>query len=238
MIAETSSSGPWEPLNTRTACKIAPLLSLPAALLLFSSAAFAQAADPKPAKPAVPHDTHEGVTLTADPYADLERTKAKFGKNNPYEAGILALDVTLRNDNPYPIRVNVETIQLEVRMPSSGRQDISWLSAVETADLIAHPKGLTGPSSRRLPGGIPLPNHDKKTDKIADELRPMSLDADIIAPGSAIHGFLFFNLGHQMALAKTSSLYVPDVVTLPENKTLLFFEVALAPPPPAEPAQQ
>lgn len=211
-------------MNTR-------LCLLPLALVLPCSAAFAQSsASAQPAASlALPHDTHEGVTLTADAYPDLARNKEKFGKNNPYEAGILAIDVSLHNDNPTPIRVNVDTIQLEVHLPNSGRQDISWLTAVETADLIAHPKGLSGPSSRRLPGGIPLPAHDKKTDKIADELRPLTLDADIIPPNGTIHGFLFFNLGHQMRLAKTASLYVPDVVTLPASKALLFFEVALAP---------
>lgn len=204
------------------------------ALVLACFTASAQgSADSQPtAKPALPRDTHEGVTLSADAYSDLARAKERFGKNNPYEAGVLAVDVVLHNDNPTPIRVNVDTIQLEVRLRNSGRQDISWLTAVETADLIAHPKGLSGPTSRRLPGGIPLPSRDRKTDKIADELRPLSLDADIIPPNGAIHGFLFFNLGHQMGLAKTSSLYMPDVVTLPDNKPLLFFEVALASPEP------
>jgi len=213
---------------------LATTISAIALLLLSSSAAFAQTpsatSDARAVVPPLPRDQHEGVTISADPYADLARNKERFGKNNPYEAGVFAVDVTLRNDNPQPVRVNVDTIQLEVRLPNSGRQDISWLTAIEVADLIAHPKGLSGPSSRRLPGGIPLPNRDKKTDKIADELRPLALDADIIAPNSSIHGFLFFNLGRQMFLARNASLYVPDVVTLPANKALLFFEIFLGPP--------
>jgi len=181
------------------------------------------------ARPALPHDQHEGITVSADPYTDEARAKAKFGKSDPFEAGVLALDVFLKNDTPQPVHLNMDTIQLEVHLPNSGRQDIAWLSAIEVADLIAHPKGPLGPGPRRLPGGIPLPSHDKKTEKVAAELRPFALDADIIPPNSTIHGFLFFNLAHQMSLAKGASLYVPDLATLPANQPLLFFEVFLTP---------
>jgi hypothetical protein len=223
------SRGLQQPTMTR-------LSLLAIALWLSCTAGFAQG-NPSPRAPAndLAHDQHEGVTVSADPYADAARAKEKFGKNNPYEAGVLALDVFLHNDNPQPVHVNVDTVQLEIHLPASGRQDIAWLSAIEVADLIAHPKGPSGPGSRRLPGGIPLPSHDKKTEKIADELRPLTLDSDIIPPNATIHGFLFFNLGHQMSLAKNASLYVPDVTLLPANKTLLFFEVFLGPPEAKQP---
>jgi hypothetical protein len=205
-----------------------PLSLVVGLLLCCCPIAFAQSAPaPHPDPKQLPHDQHEGITVSADPYTDGPRTKEKFGKADPYEAGVLALEVFLRNDTPQPARINVDTIQLEVHLPSSGRQDIAWLSAIEVADLIAHPKGPAGPGPRRLPGGIPLPSHDKKTEKIADDLRPFTLDADIIPPNGTIHGFLFFNLAHQMGLAKGASLYVPDVATLPDNKPLLFFEVFL-----------
>src|SRR5713101_934362 len=43
-------------------------------------------------------DVHQGMLIAADPYTDEARSKAKFGKKNPVDSGILALEVYLRND--------------------------------------------------------------------------------------------------------------------------------------------
>jgi hypothetical protein len=201
-------------------------------LLLSSASVFAQTGAPRPAPAAKPlhHDSHDGMTVSADPYIDAARVKDKFGKADPLEAGVLPLEVFLHNESNQALRIKLDTVQLEVRVHDSGRQDIDWLTPLEVADLIAHPHGPTGPQARRLPGGIPLPNRDKKTDKLADILRPFALDVSILPPQSTIHGFLFFNLAHHMSLAETSSLYVPDVVILPANRPLIFFEVPLGSP--------
>jgi len=207
-----------------------PTLHLALLVLLASASSFAQTASPPPAtptKPALPRDSHDGVTISADPYVDAARGKDKFGKANPFEAGILALEVFLRNDRPHALRINLETIQLEIHFHESGRQDIDWLTPIEVADLIAHPRGVPNAQTRRLPGGIPLPNRDKKTGKIAEMLRPFALDADILPPLSTIHGFLFFNLAHRMSLENGATLYVPDIVDIGKNQPLIFFEVAL-----------
>ena len=42
-----------------------------------------------------------------------------------------------------------------------------------------------------------------------------------------IHGFVFFDLGDEMSLAETASVYVPDVTIVPSQKALMFFEVAV-----------
>ena len=51
--------------------------------------------------------------------------------------------------------------------------------------------------------------------------------ADVVPPMGKVHGFLFFNLGHNMALAEAASLYVPSATVIPSNKALMFFEVSL-----------
>src|ERR1700722_16327624 len=79
--------------------------------------------------PAIAHDTHEGMTVMADPYADRARAKEKFGKANPVDVGILPVEVFLRNETHHPIRVNLNTIQLEIHFPNGGRQDIGSLTA-------------------------------------------------------------------------------------------------------------
>jgi hypothetical protein len=178
---------------------------------------------------ALPHDNHDGLTILADPYVEKARGKDKFGKANPLEVGVLPVEVFLRNETDQPIQVNINTIQLEVHLRSGKRQDIDWLSPEDVAGLIAHPGGAA-PSQPRRVAGIPLPSGDKKADKLAEILRPMTLDSDTVAPLGSLHGFLYFDVNHDPSLASTSVLYVPDVVVIPTKKTLMFFEVPLSKP--------
>lgn len=179
-------------------------------------------------QPALAHDRHDGLDVSADPYTDGERAKKKFGKADPIPAGILPVEVFLRNELDDPIKIDLSTIQLEVRPPEGQRQDIDSLPPVDVARLIAHPEGAGAGSGRRFPQ-IGLPNFgDKKTDSMADILRPLSLDADVVPPASTIHGFLYFDMNHQISLARNASLYIPDAMLIPSNKALMFFEVSLA----------
>jgi hypothetical protein len=205
-----------------------------AGLLLSVCAAFAQAPTAKRTPdgspgPSVARDTHEGMTVLADPYSDRARAKEKFGKANPVEVGILPVEVFLRNESDHPIRVNLDTIQLEVHFQNGGQQDIESLSPADAAYLIAHPKGPTGPKPSRVPS-LPLPGGDKKAAQMEEILSPLALDGEIVAPGTTVHGFLFFDLASDMSLADTSVLYVPDAKVIPGNKPLMFFEVSLAKP--------
>jgi hypothetical protein len=171
-------------------------------------------------------DRHDGLSISVDPYSEPGRAKEKFGKANPLTVGILPIEVTMRNDTDRPIHVDLSTIQLEVHFSDDRHQEIDWLPAQQVASQVAHPKGPSAPSARRFPIGISS-GGDSKTDKLADILRPLSLDADIVPPKGKIHGFLFFDLNHDMSLVETASLYVPDVATVPPTKPMMFFEVPL-----------
>ena len=179
--------------------------------------------------PSIAHDTHEGMTVTADPYGDRARAKEKFGKANPVDVGILPVEVFLRNETDHPIRVNINTIQLEIHFQNGGRQDIGSLTPAEAAYSIAHPHGPTGPKTSRLPG-IPSSGGDKKSSQMEAILSPLALDGDIVAPMATVHGFLFFDLDRDMSLANAAVLYIPDAAVIPGNKSLMFFEVPLAKP--------
>ena len=167
------------------------------------------------------------MSVSAEPYSDAERAKEKFGKANPVPAGILPVEGFLESEADQPIRIDISTIQLEVRPHDGARQDIDWLTAVDVAAAIAHPEGPAAPKARRFPVGIPMSGNDKRAEKLADILQPLSLDADVVPPKGAIHGFLFFNLSHNMSLAGTASLYLPDATVIPSSKALMFFEVSL-----------
>ncbi len=167
------------------------------------------------------------MSLSVDPYSDMARAKEKFGKANPLLAGILPVEVILHNETTQAIRINLSTVQLEVHIRDE-RQDVDWLTPVEVASAIVHPDGPPPPKQRRVPVvGIPLPGKDKKVEKLADTLRPLTLDSDVIPPLATIHGFLYFNLSHELSLVPDSSFYLPDAVFLPSNKPLIFFEIPL-----------
>jgi hypothetical protein len=206
-----------------------------AALLLIGTSAFGQSdassgKAPSPAAAAAAaarEDRHEGLSIVADPYTDAPRAKEKFGKANPLAVGILPIEVFIHNESTQPIRVDLTTVQLEVRMRSGPRQDIDWLTAAEVAKAIAHPGGARDPQRRRLPVPVPMPSKDKNAQKLAEILSPLALDADVIAPKSSVHGFLYFDVNHDVSVVSKSSLYVPDVVVVPTNKVMMFFDVPL-----------
>ena len=209
-------------------------LSLVAVVLLACGGVSAQtnSGPDTPARPAanspasLPQDRHEGLTVSADSYTESGRAKDKFGKANPVQVGILPVEVFLTNETTKPIRIDMSTIQLEVYFQNGRHQDVDWLAPEEVAMAIAHPGGPPAPRSRRFPIGIPT-GADKKADKLAEILRPLSLDVDIVPPLGTIRGFLFFDLNHDMSLAEGARLYLPDVTSVPTKKPLMFFEVAL-----------
>jgi hypothetical protein len=228
-----TTSGGAEASHSRMTRSLLTFFAMTLALLLCASAAaFAQnnpaatkgkQATPDPAL-ALAHDHHDGLTVLADPYTDKARGKEKFGKANPLDAGILPVEIFLRNETNEPIHVDINTIQLEVQLRRGGKQEIDWLPPEDVAGLVAHPGGVT-PSKRPKLAGIPLPSGDKKTDKLAEILRPLTLDADVVPPMGALHGFLYFNVNYEMALADTAVLYVPDASVIASKKALMFYEV-------------
>jgi hypothetical protein len=209
------------------------LIAIAAAILLAGACVQLRANPPGQAAAhqadgSLPHDRHEGLSVSADAYSDPARAKDKFGKSaDPLPLGILPVEVFLRNETSEPIHVDLSTIQLNVH-PHNGAQDddIDAMSLHDVAAAVAHPKGPSAPESRRFPLGIGS-STDKKADKVAEVLEPLALDSDIVPPMGMVHGFVFFDLGNDLSLADTASVYVPDVTIVPSQKALMFFEVPI-----------
>jgi hypothetical protein len=204
---------------------------LAAALFALAPAAFAQSG-PETA-PSLPQDSHEGLTVSADAYTNSARAKEKLGKGNSVPVGILPVEVFFKNATNIPVKLDMDTIQLEVRS-GSHHQDIDWLDPEEVANAVAHPNGPSNPHTRRLPLGVNIPKDDKR-DKILEGLKPLILDSDIIPPNGTVHGFLFFDVGRgDMPSRSDCSIYVPDLTMATTNKPLMFFEVMLGKPATAQ----
>jgi len=59
-------------------------------------------------------ESHEGVTISAQPWTDAANYKAKFPKKSPLAAGIVAIDTIIRNDSDDSMKVDLEQIRLNV----------------------------------------------------------------------------------------------------------------------------
>jgi len=174
----------------------------------------------------LPHDAHEGITVSADAYTVAARAKDKFGKANPLPVGILPIEVFFTNSTNLPVKLDLSTIQLEVHPPTGSRQSLDWLEPVQVATSVAHPHGPPAPKTRRFPVG-PSVAKDAKRDKLLELLKPLALNSEIVPPMGGIHGFLFFDVSGNIPGPGEASLYIPDLSVVTTRAPLMFFEVAL-----------
>jgi hypothetical protein len=207
------------------------LRTILAIAMLFPISAMGQSA---PADPMAlrTRDAHQDLTIVADPYLRASRySKDVFGKNSFYAAGIVAVDVYFRNDNNVPIRLNPQTIQLVISQPGLDRQRLGPLSPEDVADRTL----LTANSNIRAPRRpFPFPSsssgsgHSKDWVEMTTTLHSVALGTDILPPHATTHGFLFFDLNHDVDAIHNSHLYIPDLAFMTDNKALFFFEIDLA----------
>lgn len=209
------------------------LLAILTIVMLFPQGALGQSAPPDaislPAR-----DSHQDLTISADPYLRAERYKKEvFGKDSIYAAGIIAIDVYFKNDNNVPIRLNPETIQLVISQPGLDRQRLGPLSPEEVADRTL----LTANSNIRVHRPFPFPGsssgsgHSKDWTEMTTTLRSVALGTDVLPPHATTHGFLFFDLNHDFNAIHNTHLYIPDLAFMTGNKALFFFEIDLAAAP-------
>lgn len=175
-------------------------------------------------------ESHEGMTISARPWTNPALYKERFHKKSPYAAGIVAVQVTFRNDSDDSLKVNLERIRMNITLSDDNRQALDPLTSEQSADLILKPGAKNiGRSRFPIPIGGPKVGHDKKWVEVEQELRQAGVTASIVAPHSSVQGLLYFDLQGQIDLLNSSRLYIPDVVALEQNRELLYFEIDLSP---------
>jgi len=199
-------------------------------VMLFPLGALGQSAPPDPMSlPA--RDSHQDLTIAADPYLRAERYKKEvFGKDSFYAAGIIAIDVYFKNDNNLPIRLNPATIQLVISQPGMDRQRLGPLSPEEVADrtLLTANSNIRAHRPFPFPGSSSSSGHSKDWVEMTTILRSVALGTDVLPPHATTHGFLFFDLNHDFGAIHNTHLYIPDLAFMTDNKALFFFEIDLA----------
>jgi hypothetical protein len=176
------------------------------------------------------HDSHQGVLVAADPYTSADRYKDKFGKHSPYEGGILAIELFVRNDNDLPVRINLKTMQLVVTAPGQARQRLDPLSPEEVADRVLA-KPVKDPTPRfPVPRvGPPPSKHDKNWEEFAGNVRSAALGTDLLPPHATTLGLVYFDIDRHYDWISSARLEIPDLSFMNDPKPLFFFEIDLAP---------
>ena len=176
-------------------------------------------------------DAHQDVVIAVDTYHTEALAKEKFGKKNPYDAGILAVEVVMRNDNDRAVKVDLDTIRLLLAAPGQQRQRLVPLALEDVLNKVLYKGGGPEATKRRTP--IPrLPGASKPSkewQELEEKWRPLVFEMDILPPKSTVHGVMFFDVNRYFEWVQYARFYVPDVTFEQDGKALLFFEVELAP---------
>ena len=201
------------------------------AATIFSDGSPAQQQQPASTLKAAALESHEGVTISAQPWTDAASYKAKFPKKSPLAAGIVAIDTIIRNDSDDSMKVDLEQIRLNVAVAEDNRQALRSLTADDVADAATESKTKDPTETRRSP--IPIPKGPKTgRDKHWTEMQRAASEAavasSIVAPHHSVQGLLYFDLKGQLDLLSTAHLYIPDVRALEKNHPLVYFEIDLS----------
>ena len=176
-------------------------------------------------------ESHEGVTISAQPWMDAANYKAKFPKKSPFPSGIVAIDTIIRNDSDESMKVDLDEIRLNVTVSEDNRQALDSLTADDVADVVTGAKIKDPTATRRSP--IPIPTGPKVgRDKHWVEMQKAAADAgitsSIVAPHHSVQGLLYFDVQGQLDVLKTAHLYIPDIRSLEKNHPLMYFEIDLS----------
>jgi hypothetical protein len=174
-------------------------------------------------------ESHEGLTISALPWTEAAQYREKFPKKSPLAGGIVAVQVSFRNDSDDSMRVSLSRIRLTVHLDADNVQELQALSPEELAEAVAKPtKDPTARSRVPLPVPVPSGGGKSKAPEVQKEAQNAAVPTGVIAPHSTVEGLLYFDLQNQFDLLQTAHLYVPDVVLMRGNRALTFFDIDLA----------
>jgi hypothetical protein len=175
-------------------------------------------------------ESHEGLTISANPWTAPAKYKEKFPKKSPYAAGILAMQVSFRNDSDDSVKINLSSIRLTVHLDAENTQELPSLSAEELVQAVLKPGGKDPTATRKklpIPVNIPKSGKDKNADELQRQAQEASVPTGVIGPRSTVQGLLYFDLQKQFDLLETAHLYVPDLVLMRGNRALTYFDIDL-----------
>jgi hypothetical protein len=178
-----------------------------------------------------PSDSHEGITISVEPWIHASNYKEKFPKKSPFNGGVVGLHVTIRNNSDESIKVDLQRIRLLLILGEENRQELSPLSADDVADAVLLKGGSKDPTQRRnplpVPIGKPNPSRDKNWTDFKNDCQNASIPSPVVAPHSSVDGLVYFDLRSEWDLLQNAKLYVPNLMSMATNTPLSYFEIDL-----------
>jgi hypothetical protein len=174
-------------------------------------------------------ESHEGVTISARPWTQAALYKEKFPKKSPFAAGVLAVQISIRNDSDTGVKVGLERIRLTFRLEDDTNQELQSLTAAQLADAVLKPGGKDPTAKRRLP--VPITtggNKGKDFTELQTAAQNAAVPTSVVGAHSTVQGLLYFDLQGQFDLLNTAHLYVPDVTVMGKQDGLTYFEIDLS----------
>lgn len=176
-------------------------------------------------------DAHEGVTIGVDPWTQASRYKTKFPKKSPFNGGIVALHLTIRNDNDEGVKMNLSRIRLLVQLDEDNRQELENLTAEDVADTVMLKQNGKDPTARRnplplpLPVGRPKPERDKNWFEFKEACQNAAMPSSVVGAHSTMEGLVYFDLRGELDLLRMARLYVPDLQRMSTREAISYFDI-------------
>jgi hypothetical protein len=174
-------------------------------------------------------DAHEGVTIGVDPWTQASRYKEKFPKKTPFAGGIVALRLSIRNDNDEAVKLNRPRIRLLVQIDPENRQELEAMTADDVADTVMLKQNGKDPTARRSPIPLPIsrpkPERDKNWAEFQAACQNAGLPSNVIGAHSTMEGLVYFDLRGEWDLLQTARLYVPDLEKMTSKQAILYFDI-------------
>ncbi len=194
--------------------------------ILFWRVALGQ--ESKPLKTSI-LDAHEGVAIGVEPWTQASRYKERFPKKSPFAAGIVALRLSIRNDNDEAVKLNLHRIRLLVQLDEDNKQELESLTADDVADAVMLRQNGKDPTARRLPIPLPInrpkPTRDKNWEEFHGTVQNAGMPSGVIGAHSTMEGLVYFDLRGEWDLLQTARLYVPDLQRMTSQQAILYFDI-------------
>jgi hypothetical protein len=205
---------------------LAPVLTIFLSLFLGGRVAAQQTGSLKSAA----SDSHEGITISVQPWVRASDYKEKFPKKSPFTGGVVGLHLTIRNNSDESVKVDLQRIRLLLVLGEESRQELVPLSPDDVADAVLL-KGTKDPTQRRnplpMPVGKPNPTRDKNWTDFKNDCQNASIPSPVVAAHSSVDGLVYFDLRSEWDVLQHAKLYVPNLVSMATNTPLSYFEIDL-----------
>ena len=175
-------------------------------------------------------DAHEGITIGVDPWTQASQYKNKFPKKSPFNGGIVALHLTIRNDNDEGVKLNLSRVRLLVQLDEDNRQELQTLTAEDVADAVLL-KQTKDPTARRSPLPLPFPTggakpeRDKNWMEFKEACQNAAMPSTVVGAHSSMEGLVYFDLRGEVDLLQTARLYVPDLQRMSTHDAISYFDI-------------